>query len=141
MVFRSGSLRGFCCELVGLFNLFLAIPLLIHPFTALWRQTYFRPNKPLPNDVKSNQFHMPGTTPRRSFPRAILDFCIGFICLGIPYLFLERARSFGAGGRIMDDESTGGGLLRAGGAGAGPVFVVGACACLVVSRCLWLLYR
>ncbi|KAJ2929720.1 hypothetical protein H1R20_g7364, partial [Candolleomyces eurysporus] len=86
-------------------------------------------------DVKSNQFHVPGTAPRRSFTRAILDLCIGCICLGIPYLFLERARSFGAGGgRIIDDESTGGGLLRTGvGSSAGPVFVVGACACLVAA--------
>jgi hypothetical protein len=45
---------------------------------------------------------------------------VGFICLGIPYLFVDRAHH-----HQVDEE---GGLHS-----AGPMLVIGACSCLAVS--------
>ena len=77
---------------------------------------YFRPNKPLPKDA------IKGVTEphRKPFTRAILDFVIGCLCLGIPYLFVNRTHS-----SSFDEES---GLYS-----AGPMLMICACACLVVS--------
>ncbi|OCH89981.1 hypothetical protein OBBRIDRAFT_793697 [Obba rivulosa] len=82
-----------------------------------WRQYYFRPNKPLPRDAAKSGHH-----PERRMPfrRAILDFVIGVLCLGIPYLFLGRTNH-----QRIDEESG----LRT----AGPMLIVGACACLVAA--------
>lgn len=83
-------------------------------YTAQWRQLYFRPNKPLPRDaIKGVQ------KPRTPFYRAVLDFIIGCLCLGIPYIFLSRSLH-----QSFDEES---GLYN-----NGPVLMVSACACLVV---------
>ncbi|KAH9482108.1 hypothetical protein JR316_0004203 [Psilocybe cubensis] len=87
---------------------------------AQWRQTYFRPNKPLPTDVsKGPQLAPP---PRRPFTRALFDFVVSCLCLGIPYLFIERAR---LSARI-DEES---GMMRS----ASPMVLIGACTCLVAA--------
>ena len=88
---------------------------------AHWRQTYFRPNKPLPTNVGSNQSGLP-VTPRQPFKWAIIDFVVSCLFLGIPYIFYERTR---LSSRIIDEES---GLRY-----ATPTLVIGACTCLVVS--------
>ena len=59
---------------------------------------------------------------RRPFRRAIFDFLVSCLCLGIPYLFLERGRHSSR----IDEES---GMLRS----ASPMVIIGACTCLVVS--------
>lgn len=85
---------------------------------ARWRQTYFRPNKPLPKDVSGGRLQLP--TRSRPFRRVILDFVVSCICLGVPYLFLERSRN-----SRIDEES---GMRN-----AGPALVIGACTCLVAA--------
>ncbi|KAF8967511.1 hypothetical protein BDZ97DRAFT_1755936 [Flammula alnicola] len=87
---------------------------------ALWRQTYFRPNKPLPKDVSSAANALP--VQHRPIRRAMFDFLISCLCLGIPYLFLERARLSSR----VDQES---GMFRNG----SPLIVIGACTCLVAA--------
>ena len=87
---------------------------------AQWRQVYFRPNKPLPRDAIKGV-----PKPRIPFYRAVLDFIIGCLCLGIPYIFLSRSLN-----QNFDEES---GLYN-----TGPVLMVSACACLVVSTYLML---
>ncbi|EJF62218.1 hypothetical protein BD309DRAFT_991084 [Dichomitus squalens] len=83
---------------------------------AQWRQIYFRPNKPLPKDAIKGV-----TEPRRKpFIRAITDFVIGCLFLGIPYLFIGRTH-----GTTFDEES---GLYS-----AGPMLMISACACLVAA--------
>ena len=57
---------------------------------------------------------------RKPFTPAILDFVIGCLCLGIPYLFVNRTHT-----RSFDEES---GLYS-----AGPMLMICACAFLVVS--------
>ena len=84
---------------------------------AHWRQIQFRPGKPLPRDALKG-----APRPRTGVVRAVIDFVVGCLCLGIPYLFLSR--SFHQG---FDEES---GLYS-----AGPMLMVSACACLVVSAC------
>ena len=84
--------------------------------TAQWRQHYFRPSKPLPSGISR------GPTPARhrvTFRRAFMDVIMSILCLGIPYLFMDRS-----GHHRMDEESG----LR----GQGPILVISACACLVV---------
>ena len=88
--------------------------------SAHWRQTYFRPNKPLPTNVGSNQSRLP-IAPRKPFKWAIVDFFVSCLFLGIPYIFFERTR---LSTRIVDEES---GLRY-----ATPTLVIGACTCLVV---------
>jgi len=85
---------------------------------AHWRQMHFRPHKPLPHDAhKMNHGH---TQHRSSFIQTVFDFVVGFICLGIPYLFMNRAHR-----HQMDEES---GLHS-----AGPMLVIGACSCLAAA--------
>ncbi|KAF9476779.1 hypothetical protein BDN70DRAFT_949891 [Pholiota conissans] len=86
---------------------------------AQWRQTYFRPNKPLPKDVNAGPNEL--TTQRRPIRRALFDFVVSCLCLGIPYLFLERARLSARG----DSES---GAFR-----SNSVIIIGACTCLVAA--------
>ncbi|TFK94846.1 hypothetical protein K466DRAFT_475411 [Polyporus arcularius HHB13444] len=82
---------------------------------AQWRQLSFRPNKPLPRDaIKGVQ------RPRTPFYRAVLDFIISCLCLGIPYIFLSRSFH-----QSFDEES---GIYN-----TGPVLMVSACACLVAA--------
>ncbi|KAJ3505857.1 hypothetical protein NLJ89_g7196 [Agrocybe chaxingu] len=87
---------------------------------AQWRQTYFRPNKPLPKDVGTPIGALP--VQRRPFRRAIFDLLISCLCLGIPYLFIERARLSLRG---ADHES---GLRH-----SSPMVIIGACTCLVAA--------
>lgn len=71
---------------------------------------------------------MDGQDPRRNssirvpFRRKAGDFFISFLCLGLPYLFLDRSHH-----QRFDAES---GVRSV----AGPMLVVGAFACLIVSR-------
>ena len=104
-------LRAICFQLGSQLSMF---------FPAHWRQTYFRPNKPLPANAGSNSSRLP-MAPRKPFRRAIVDFVVSCLFLGIPYIFYERTR---LSSRI-DEES---GLRN-----ATPTLVIGACTCLVVS--------
>jgi hypothetical protein len=61
------------------------------------------------------------TSTRVPFIRTAGDFVISFVCLGLPYLFLERSHH-----QRFDTES---GVRSS----AGPMLVVGALACLIVS--------
>ncbi|KAL1940042.1 hypothetical protein VTO73DRAFT_9377 [Trametes versicolor] len=82
---------------------------------AQWRQIYYRPDKPLPRDA------IKGTVETRiPFRRAFLDFFIGCLCLGIPYIFMTRTRHHN-----FDEES---GLHT-----AGPMLMLTASACLVAA--------
>ncbi|PIL37575.1 hypothetical protein GSI_01269 [Ganoderma sinense ZZ0214-1] len=83
---------------------------------AQWRQVYFRPNKPLPKDAIKGVTEPHG----KPFRRAVLDFIVGCLCLGIPWLFVSRTRS-----TSFDEES---GLYS-----AGPMLMICACACLVAA--------
>ncbi|KAF8165963.1 hypothetical protein B0H34DRAFT_648053 [Crassisporium funariophilum] len=94
---------------------------------ALWRQTYFRPNKPLPTDIASTSSSLP-VAPRRPFGRAALDILLSCLFLGIPYLFLERTRLAASSSRLSDAENG----LRISGMGS-PMLVIGACTCLVAA--------
>jgi hypothetical protein len=63
--------------------------------------------------------------PRRRVPmgRMILDILTGIVCLGIPFFLVDRSDYGGhydLEGNIVSNS-------------AGPLFLVGACACLVVS--------
>ncbi|KAH9854905.1 hypothetical protein C2E23DRAFT_725421 [Lenzites betulinus] len=82
---------------------------------AQWRQIYYRPDKPLPRDAIKGA---PET--RIPFRRALLDFFIGCLCLGIPYLFMSRTNY-----HSFDEES---GLHT-----AGPMLMLSAAACLVAA--------
>lgn len=84
---------------------------------AQWRQQHFRPAKPLPKDVTAQTAKAP--IYRRAFPRVLVDFTISCLCLGIPYFFLDRSRD-----HRLDEESG----LRT----AAPMFVIGACTCIMV---------
>ena len=52
--------------------------------------------------------------------RVFMDFIMSVFCLGIPYLFMDRSSH-----SRIDEES--------GMRGQGPLLIIGACACLVVS--------
>jgi hypothetical protein len=80
---------------------------------------HFRPHKPLPQDVPIMQ------RPKRHIPvgRMFFDIIIGILCLGIPFFMVDRSTY----GGHLDLES---GMSSATG---GSMFLVGACACLVVS--------
>ncbi|KAF8179221.1 hypothetical protein BJ912DRAFT_855727, partial [Pholiota molesta] len=86
---------------------------------AQWRQMYFRPNKPLPKDVSVGPNEVP--VQRRPVRRALFDFLVSCLCLGIPYIFLERARLSARG----DPES---GMYR-----QNSMVIIGACTCLVAA--------
>src|SRR5260221_3440047 len=127
MVFKLASLPGSCFESVSGSRpiLHLMFSPFLRPSSAHWRQVYFRPTKPLPKDVQFGGRPFP-IHEHRPFRRAFFDFIISCICLGIPYFFLERVR---LSGRSSDQES---GLLR----GPAPIFIIGACTCLMVSTLL-----
>ncbi|KZP09953.1 hypothetical protein FIBSPDRAFT_759103 [Athelia psychrophila] len=84
---------------------------------AHWRQTHYRPHRDLPKDI-----HVAKNQSKRksSFFRVVLDFVVSLVCLGIPYMFLERSSHL-----HMDIES---GLHS-----PGPMLVIGACSCLVAA--------
>lgn len=83
---------------------------------AHWRQVNFRPHKPLPRDIIVA--HTPRQTPML---RTAVEILIGILCLGIPFLFVDRARYSGH----YDVEG------NASTQSSAPLFVVGACTCLV----------
>ncbi|KXN82470.1 hypothetical protein AN958_02531 [Leucoagaricus sp. SymC.cos] len=85
---------------------------------AIWRQAFFRPNKPLPTDVVSHTF--PTVRRRRPIIRSFFDVVISIICLGIPYIFFERHSQ-----HRIDEESN----FRS----VGPMFIIGACTCIVAA--------
>ncbi|KDQ63954.1 hypothetical protein JAAARDRAFT_118388 [Jaapia argillacea MUCL 33604] len=87
---------------------------------AQWRQHHFRPHKPLPRDASRSSLRRP--EPRIPFRRTITDFFISALCLGIPYIFIDRAHH-----RRADEEGNGG--LK----NAGPMLMIGACACLLAA--------
>jgi len=84
---------------------------------AQWRQHYFRPSRPLPNDI--NKASAPGHR-RIPFRRAFMDVIMSILCLGIPYLFMDRTSH-----HRIDEESG----MRS----QGPILIIGACACLVAA--------
>ena len=92
-----------------------------------WRQTYFRPNKPLPTNVGSNQSRLP-IAPRQPFKWVIIDFFISCLFLCIPYVFFERIY---LSNKIVDEES---GLRD-----ATSTLVICAYTCFVVRRLHFLL--
>ncbi|KAH7887288.1 hypothetical protein F5I97DRAFT_812378 [Phlebopus sp. FC_14] len=83
---------------------------------AHWRQVHFRPHKPLPRDVS-----YPRQTRSTPIMRTVVEILIGILCLGIPFLFADRARYSGH----LDVEGSHASQS------SGPLFVIGACACLV----------
>lgn len=82
-----------------------------------WRQQHIRPEKPLPRDVSTAGRHAERRMPYR---RTAVDFVLAWLCFGIPYFFANRH-----GYQRFDEESG----LRT----VGPMLVIGASACLVVS--------
>ncbi|KAK0454880.1 hypothetical protein EV421DRAFT_1896783 [Armillaria borealis] len=90
----------------------------IHLRMIHWRQLNFRPNKPLPRDAGGDSLRLP--VRRRRLGRALVDFCISFLCLGIPIIFYNRSNHRG-----MDEE----GGIR----GAAPMVAIGVCTCLVAA--------
>ncbi|KAF9008065.1 hypothetical protein BDQ17DRAFT_1237288 [Cyathus striatus] len=86
---------------------------------ARWRQIHFRPDKPLPKDVTVHESRAAAAR-QRPFRRIALDIFISCICLGIPYIFVERGQH-----HRIDVESG----IRA----PGPMFIIGACTCLVAA--------
>ncbi|KAI0638617.1 hypothetical protein C8Q77DRAFT_1047520 [Trametes polyzona] len=82
---------------------------------AQWRQIYYRPDKPLPPDAIKGA---PET--RVPFRRALLDFFISCLCLGIPFIFMTRTHH-----HSFDEESG----LHA----AGPMLMLSACSCIVAA--------
>ncbi|EIW76455.1 hypothetical protein CONPUDRAFT_168992 [Coniophora puteana RWD-64-598 SS2] len=89
-----------------------------------WRQQHFRPQKPLPEDVPQAQAQAQLAARRRpSVFRTILDILIGIACLGIPFMFENKAQP----GSAFDIE--GGALPHH----AGSMFVAGGVACLVAA--------
>ncbi|KAG6327383.1 hypothetical protein ID866_11706 [Astraeus odoratus] len=83
---------------------------------AHWRQVHFQPHKPLPRDV--GNLHSSRQSP---ILPTVLEIVIGILCLAIPLLFVDRARyisHFDVEGNVAPPSST-------------PLFIVGACTCLV----------
>lgn len=91
---------------------------------ARWRQAHYRPHRALPQDAHKGHHQAQHKT---SFFRVIFDFFVGLICLGIPYLFVERAHH-----KRMDLESNT--------HSPAPVLVIGACSCLTVSSSMCIRY-
>ncbi|TFK61040.1 hypothetical protein BDN72DRAFT_863919 [Pluteus cervinus] len=85
---------------------------------AHWRQVHFRSTKPLPDDVGSGPIQPPKRA--RSIGRVFIDFIVSCVCLGIPYIFFQRNNY-----HRLDEESG----FRQG----APLFVIGACTCLVAA--------
>ncbi|KAH7869507.1 uncharacterized protein C8R40DRAFT_1059247 [Lentinula edodes] len=91
---------------------------------ARWRQTNFRPNKALPQDIGNRGR---ADRPRQSgFQRSILDIVVFIVFLGVPSLFLPQSNT--SSFYRLDEES---GLF--GPRSAGPIFLLGGCACLVAA--------
>ncbi|KAF6750981.1 hypothetical protein DFP72DRAFT_817038, partial [Ephemerocybe angulata] len=102
---------------------------------CIWRQTYFRSSKPLPTDVSSSALGITSTsTQRRStFGKVFGDLAVVVLCLGLPYLFIERAGSAGRGDWESRVGSVGGNAGRVGGVGLGGLVVLGVATCFVAA--------
>ena len=103
---------------VGKVWLAYALPGLIEFCLAAWRQGRLGGGATFQDSWRNHN----GPSARTPFLRTAGDFIISFICLGLPYLFLERSHH-----QRFDTESG----VRS---NAGPMLVVGALACLIVSR-------
>ena len=88
---------------------------LVH--AAHWRQVHFRPHRPLPRDIS----HM-HTAKRTPILRTVLEIVVGILCLGIPFLFVDRAR-YSSHFDVENNTAM---------PSSAPLFVIGACSCLVV---------
>ncbi|KAI5995748.1 hypothetical protein F5J12DRAFT_726048 [Pisolithus orientalis] len=84
---------------------------------AHWHQVNFRPHKPLPQDIITTH------TSRQTLMLCMaVEILIGILCLGIPFLFVDRVRyssHFDVEGNVSMQSSV-------------PLFVISACTCLVV---------
>jgi len=94
---------------VGEFGIAHKLPGLIKFCLAAWKQGRL--------GLRNNN----GPSTRVPLLRTVGDFIISVVCLGLPYLFLERSHH-----QRFDAES---GVRNT----AGPMLVVGALACLIVS--------
>lgn len=101
---------------------FLPIPCSLSIRTAAWRLgSPSSPKDSLAGSSKTN-----GHIERRiPFRRTMLDFVISIVCLGVPYLFVERSRYHRGDHESGPRPSS-----------AGPMLVIGSCACLIVSAIL-----
>jgi hypothetical protein len=102
-----------------------------------WKQAHFRPGKPLPSNVTTPRAYTASAHTRTGgqfhLRRALADVFVTCFCFGIPYLYMERDRRVGGidlEGRLVP------GMSRFRNIAAGPVLLVGACTCLVVSLSL-----
>ena len=102
---------------VGKFWLAYTLPCLIKFRSAAWRQGRLRDGATFQDSWRNHN----GPSTRVPFRRTAGDFIVSFVCLGLPYLFLERSHH-----QRFDTESG----VRS---NAGPMLVVGALACLIVS--------
>ncbi|TEB20886.1 hypothetical protein FA13DRAFT_1757693 [Coprinellus micaceus] len=92
---------------------------------ASWRQAHFRSHKPLPKDVKpvppTSLAGRRASAVGKSVLRLVWDLFVVLVCLGLPYIFVEK--------RNRDEEGWHG-ELRTEGSG-GSIFAVGVISCLV----------
>ncbi|KAI6028799.1 hypothetical protein F5J12DRAFT_807775 [Pisolithus orientalis] len=79
---------------------------------AHWRQVNFGPHKPLSRDMQAPML------------RTAIEVLIGILCLGIPFLFVDRARYSGH----FDVERNSSAQSSV------PLFVVGTCSCFVSAQ-------
>ncbi|ETW83756.1 hypothetical protein HETIRDRAFT_472051 [Heterobasidion irregulare TC 32-1] len=87
----------------------------------LLRITAWRQGHPIPSRSPDGNKGVVQTPHHTPFRRSFLDFIISLLCLGLPYLFLDRSQH-----HVIDTES---GLRNE----AGPMLIVGACACLIAA--------
>ncbi|KAI6000178.1 hypothetical protein F5J12DRAFT_724187, partial [Pisolithus orientalis] len=88
--------------------------ILLH--AAHWHQVNFRPHKLLPQDIITAH-----TLRQNLMLHMVVEILIGILCLGIPFLFVDQTRyssHFDVKGNYV------------------PLFVIGACTCLVVRSAL-----
>jgi len=82
---RAWSRESYYESVCSVFALTARKSYLVH--AAHWRQVHFRPHRPLPRDI--SHMHTAKHTP---ILRTVLEIVVGTLCLGIPFLFVDRAR-------------------------------------------------
>ncbi|THH18607.1 hypothetical protein EW146_g2429 [Bondarzewia mesenterica] len=87
----------------------------------LLRITAWRQGHPPPARAKDGSKGSGSAERHVPFRRTLFDFLISILCLGLPYLFLDRSHH-----QRMDTES---GMHDS----AGPMLIIGACACLIAA--------